>query len=117
MLIFSTPATTTAPRSLSVQVTSVKVMLEPYDPHYTNQAIPAAAVNFTVSGLPTALTAPSHLRCEIKVFNSGRQVGTMSWVTPANSSQAVLVQVNEDDFVGRPSDAHVVCRVGAHSDS
>jgi hypothetical protein len=45
-----------APRSsgsVQVHVTSVRAILEPYNPQISNHGIPAEQINFTVGGLPT----------------------------------------------------------------
>lgn len=110
----SGPATTNS-TNLSVQVTSVTATLLPYNPQLSNQGIPAEHIEFTVGGLPPS-AAPSSFRCNIEVFHSGRQVGMTSVGTGAppeytTSSQSVGVAVTGGSFAGRPSDAHISCRV------
>lgn len=106
---------TTNPADLSVQVTSVTATLLPYNPQVSNRGIPAEHIDFTVSGIP-ASSAPSSFRCNIEVFHSGRQVARTSLGTGAppeytNSNQSVGVAVTGGGFAGRPSDAHISCRV------
>jgi hypothetical protein len=104
-----------APRSsgsVQVHVTSVRAILEPYNPQISNHGIPAEQINFTVGGLPT----PSNhlfLHCNIAVFHSDRQVGATSLTAGAATSLSVGVQVNGDNFEGIPSDAHIVCAANA----
>jgi hypothetical protein len=110
----SGPATAN-PTNLRVQVTSVTATLLPFNPQLSNRGIPAEHIDFTVSGLPPT-SAPSSFRCDIEVFHSGRQVGMTSFGTGAppdyiTSSQSVGVAVTGGSFAGRPSDAHISCRV------
>ncbi len=112
-----TPAAQDTVRSttLNVLVNSVTATLSPYNPRLTDKGIPAAHIDFTVSGLLLSST-PSPFHCTIGVFRSGRQVGMTSVATGAppgytTSSQSVMVAVTGGSFAARPSDAHISCRL------
>ena len=102
------------PVTLGVHVTSVTATWLPYNPSTSGGGIPGELVSFTVSGLPVE----SYLHCNIGVFHSGRKVGATSIVTGAvaspTRSESVSVEVSGDNFAGRPSDAHVVCRANSN---
>jgi len=106
----ATPAATprSTPGTLGVQVTSVTATLEPYDPQISTHGIPAEQVNFTVSGLPSP-SAHYTLHCTLAIFHEGRQVGATRMDAGAAASQSVSVEVNGDNFDGKPSDAQVAC--------
>jgi hypothetical protein len=104
---------TSTPATLGVQVSSVTPTFEAYNPQLSSHGLPAELVHFTVSGLPTP-TAGLYLHCSITILHSGKKVGSTSVVTGAAASQSVSVEVDGDNFAGKPSDAHVVCNVNAN---
>jgi len=111
----ATPAAlpSSAPGTLRVEVTSVTPILEPYNPQISHHGLPAEQVNFILTGVPMS-SSPSHIHCDIGVFHSGRRVGSTSVVAGATTSQSVSVEVDGNNFAGKPSDAHVVCRRSAN---
>jgi len=95
---------------LPVKVTSVSATLEPYNPQFANQGIPAEQVNFTVKALATSFS------CTIDVVRSGRIVGTTTaeMGAPAGGSAWVTESVPVEGitggtFAGTPSNARVAC--------
>ena len=100
-----------APGTVRVRVTSVTATLDPYDPTMASEGIPAEHVVFTVMGRPTS--TGRYLHCTVTVFHMGRQAGSTTFGDGAGASRAstqqIDVQVDGENFPGRPSDAHVVC--------
>lgn len=96
--------------NLSVKVTSVTSTLEPYNPQFANQGIPAELVSFTGS-VTTAFS------CKVDVLRAGQIVGstTAGMGPPAKSSnsekESVAVEnIKHGTFAGNASNAHVTCR-------
>lgn len=101
----------TSKGTLPVKVTSVKATLEPYNPQFGNQGIPAEEVNFTVNSVRGSFS------CRIEVVRSDRIVGstTATMGPPSGGSSSVTESVPVEGikggtFAGNPSNAHVVCR-------
>jgi hypothetical protein len=93
-----------------VKVTSVTSTLEPYNPQFANQGIPAELVSFTGS-VTTAFS------CKVDVLRAGQIVGstTAGMGPPAKSSnsekESVAVEnIKHGTFAGNASNAHVTCR-------
>ena len=100
--------------NLPAKVTSVTATLEPYNPQFANQGIPAEQVNFTVSSVT------GNFSCKIDVLRSGRIVGTTTAeMGPPLGGSGSVTEVTESvpvegikggTFAGNPSNAHVACR-------
>ena len=97
--------------NLPANVTSVTATLEPYNPQFANQGIPAEQVNFTVSSVTGCFS------CKIDVVRSGRIVGTTTakMGPPLGGSGSVtetvpVYGIKGGTFAGNPSNAHVACR-------
>jgi hypothetical protein len=96
---------------LPVKVMSVNAALEPYNPQYANQGIPAEQVSFTVSSVS------GDVSCSIDVLRSGPIVGkTFVGFGPSSGSSGSLREswavegIKGSTFLGEPSNAHVTCR-------
>lgn len=101
------------PGHLSVEVISLTPTLEPYNPQFSNHGIPAEHVKYIVSAVHGS-DVPKSFHCSVVVFRSGRQVGATTMVTGApegypQHEDTVDVQVEGDNFRGKPSDVHMAC--------
>jgi hypothetical protein len=103
----SSVASSTTPGNLSAKVTSVTATLEPYNPQFSHHGIPAEQIAFTLSGAPDR----SQVVCKVGVFHLGKQVGGTFVGFSGATSQSTSVEVAGDNFAGKPSDAHVQCRI------
>ena len=99
---------------LPVTVTSVTGTLEPYNPQFGNQGIPAEQVDFTVGDY----TGSTDLICLIGVYHVGQLVGSTiatfgsqgGTSTPGGVDKSVAVEISlPSPFDGAPSDAKVGC--------
>jgi hypothetical protein len=99
---------------LPVTVNSVTGTLEPYNPQFGNQGIPAEQIDFTVGNY----TGSSELVCLIGVRHAGQLVGwTLATFgsragtsTSGGVDESVAVDINlPSPFDGAPSDATVGC--------
>jgi hypothetical protein len=97
-----------------VDVTSVTATLEPYNPQFADQGIPAEQVSFTVRSTDLPLS------CTIDVVRSGRTVGSTVVGLGASAgvgtgasdlvAETVPVEgIKGGTFAGSPANAHVFC--------
>lgn len=117
----TTPPTT--PGTVLTKVTSVNATLDPYNPMVTNQGIPAEQVDFNLLG---NVPPNRSVSCQVSVLRFGHLVGTTTITggtalvnpqtnmgpLPGGGSMGVSVEnIKGGTFNGKPSDAHVVCRL------
>jgi len=102
----SAPSSTT-PASLRVRVISVTGTVGVYVPGLASHGPQLERIVFTLRGAPSG----SPVVCKIGMFHLGKQVGETIVGVGAATRKFAVVNVTGHNFVGKPSDAHMQCRI------